>query len=305
MGIVLHTPVMQEQVAKYLLAHGAHRLIDATVGTGGHSRYLLRTGGSDLCITGIDRDQVALLEARKRLEVFGSRVELVLGNFRDLKLLVAEGKYDGILADLGLSSLQLSDPGRGLSYLQDGPLDMAMGEDGRSVRDLIGSAEELEISRILKTFGEVRNHRRIAREIIEARMDTEITTTFILRAVVERVIPVNGSIPILSRVFQAFRIWANRELESLEVLLPQAVDILETRGRLAVISYHSLEDRIVKRFFRAEEKGCTCPPDFPECRCGKKPRLKILTRRPISPSAEEIKENQRSRSAKLRIAERL
>jgi len=204
-----------------------------------------------------------------------------------------------------VSTYQLSDAKRGFSYLASGPLDMAMGEDGRSVKDFITSAGEKEIADVLREYGEERRSRSIAREIVHAKDSRGLETTLQLREAVVKAAPrqdINGT---LSRVFQALRIWANGELEHLAAFLPQAVDCSNPGARIVVISYHSLEDRIVKRFFRQEEEGCTCPKDFPECRCGKLPRLTILTRSAVRPSEEEIARNPRARSAKLRAAERL
>ncbi|HER43025.1 MAG TPA: 16S rRNA (cytosine(1402)-N(4))-methyltransferase, partial [Candidatus Eisenbacteria bacterium] len=191
------------------------------------------------------------------------------------------------------------------SYLNDGPLDMSMGEDGRSVRQLISTGSEREIGRVIRDFGEERRYRAVAREIVRERERGPVTGTHHLRRAVERALPEKGRMSSLSRVFQAFRIWSNEELESLEDFLPQALDLLRPGGRLVVISYHSLEDRIVKRFMKREEEGCVCPKEFPECRCGKTSRVKIITRRPVRPSQREMAENPRARSARLRAAERI
>lgn len=296
---------MADVVVSFLLEKRGSCFIDATVGTGGHTEALCAAGGGRMTVIGVDRDRTALETARSRLAPFGDRVRLVCGNFRDVARLVDTRGCDGFMLDLGLSSLQLEDDTRGFSYLRDGPLEMAMGEDGRSVRDLLATADVDEIGRILKEYGEVKRSRAVARRIVEARERERIERTRELRAVVERVIPQRGRMAALSRIFQAFRVWANEELDNLRAVLPDALDLLRPGGRLAVISYHSLEDRIVKRFFRREERGCICPPDIPECRCGRVPRLRVLTPKPIYPSAREIEENPRARSARLRVAEKI
>jgi len=296
---------MAEEVTKFILTDRDGCYIDATLGTGGHALHLLRSAGGSLRVTGLDRDTRALEEAKRRLARYAGRITFLQGNFRRIGTLAAEPSYDGILADLGLSSLQLSDSSRGFSYLTDGPLDMSMGGEGRSVRKLVMEGNEREIDLVLRDYGEERRHRAVAREIVRERILGPITGTHQLRRIVERALPVKGRMSSLSRVFQAFRIWSNEELESLEEFLPQSLELLKPGGRLVVISYHSLEDRIVKRFLKQEEAGCVCPKEFPECRCGKTERVKIVTRRPVRPSQQEITENPRARSARLRAAERI
>jgi 16S rRNA (cytosine1402-N4)-methyltransferase len=301
----LHTPVMAEEAVRLLLSKDRGLFVDATVGTGGHAERLLRGSTDGVRLFGIDRDPRAIEEARARLAPFGSRVEFASGNFRRISEILGDRTCDGILLDLGVSTLQLSDAARGFSYLADGPLDMTMGPDGRSVRTLLSTAKTPEIAAILRAYGEERRSNAIAREIVRRRDAGAMATTFHLRDAVAAVALPHRTFESLSRVFQALRIWANEELESLDEFLPQAVERLATGGRIVIISYHSLEDRKVKHFFRREERGCVCPPDIPECRCGRAPRLSVLTRRPLRPSAEEIESNPRSRSAKLRAAERI
>jgi 16S rRNA (cytosine1402-N4)-methyltransferase len=305
MGYEEHIPVMAEEVTKFILTDRDGCYIDATLGTGGHALHLFRSAGGSLSVTGLDRDIRALEEAKRRLARYAGRVAFLQGNFRRIGTLAADPPYDGILADLGLSSLQLSDSSRGFSYLTDGPLDMSMGGEGRSVQKLIMEGSEREIDLVLRDYGEERRHRAVAREIVRERTSCPITGTHQLKRIVERALPVKGRMSSLSRVFQAFRIWSNEELESLEEFLPQSLELLKPGGRLVVISYHSLEDRIVKRFLKQEEAGCVCPKEFPECRCGKTERVKIVTRRPVRPSQQEITENPRARSARLRAAERI
>ncbi len=300
-----HIPVLAEEALRLLLTDPEGRYIDSTLGTGGHTLRLLDAGGASLEVTGLDRDARAIEEARRRLAGFSGRVTFLHGNFRRIGALASNPPYDGILADLGLSSLQLSDPERGFSYLRDGPLDMSMGGEGRSIRDLVSEGSEREIGRVIRDLGEERRYREVAREIVKERSAGPITGTHHLRRVVERALPVRGRMGSLSRIFQAFRIWSNEELESLEDFLPQSLDLLGRGGRLVVISYHSLEDRMVKRFLRREEEGCICPKEFPECRCGRTGRVKIITRRPVRPSERERMSNPKARSARLRAAERI
>jgi len=288
-----------------LLAQRSGLFVDGTVGTGGHTELILETAGPSAEVLGIDRDAGALEEARARLAVFGERVKLVCANFRDIARLLGGRKADGFLLDLGVSTYQLSDTNRGFSYMTNGPLDMAMGKDGFSVREFILSSGEREIADVLREYGEERRSRSIAREIVRVRDSRGMETTLQLREAVSKTAPARDVNGTLSRVFQALRVWANGELESLSEFLPAAVEHSNPAGRIVVISYHSLEDRIVKRFFRQEALGCVCPKDFPECRCGRLPRLAVLTRSAVRPSPEEIERNSRSRSAKLRAAERL
>lgn len=297
---------MAEEATSLVMTDRDGCYIDVTLGTGGHTLHLLRAGGGALRVTALDRDMRALEEAKRRLAPYADRVTFLHGNFRRISALAAEPPYDGVLADLGLSSLQLSDSSRGFSYQVNGPLDMSMGGEGqRSVRKLVMEGSEREIDGVLREYGEERRHRAVARQIVRERVRSPITGTHHLRTVVEQALPVKGRMSSLSRVFQAFRIWSNEELESLEEFLPQSVELLKPGGRLVVISYHSLEDRIVKRFLKQEEAGCVCPKEFPECRCGKTKRIKIITRRPVRPSQQEITENTRARSARLRAAERI
>jgi 16S rRNA (cytosine1402-N4)-methyltransferase len=305
MSAVRHIPVLAETAVELLRARDAGLIVDGTVGTGGHAELILSAGGGSVEVLGIDRDPGAIEEARERLAPFGSRVRLVCGNFRGISGFLAGRMADGFLLDLGVSTYQLSDATRGFSYLSNGPLDMAMGKDGRSVEEFVSLADEREITSVLREYGEERRSRAIAREIVRLRGARGMNTTLQLREIVARVAPREDMNGTLSRVFQALRIWANEELENLAEFLPHAVECSNSGGRIVIISYHSLEDRIAKRFFKQEEHGCTCPKDFPECRCGKVPRLAILTRSAVRPSQDEIERNPRSRSAKLRAAERL
>jgi len=302
---VIHTPVLVDEVVRFLMTGREGKYIDGTVGMGGHAEAILKAGGEGIRLVGIDRDPKALSVAAERLEEFGDRVSLIQGNFSEISKHLAGEKCEGVFLDLGISSLQIADGDRGFSYLADGPLNMAMGPDDGDVQDLLDTVSERELTGIIREYGEERRSRAIAREIVRERSKGRIERTARLRTVIERVAPAKDTISILARVFQALRIWANRELEALTVFLPSALELCAPGGRLVLISYHSLEDRIVKRFFQAEEKGCTCPSDFPECACGKQPRVRVLTRRPVVPGEEEISGNPRARSARLRAAERL
>lgn len=302
---MFHIPVMKKEVLEFLIKDPKGLYVDCTIGTGGHTEEILKSKtNQNVTVIGMDRDGLALDIARKRLKRYGKRLRLIQGNFRDLEKHLTGRKYDGFLLDLGISSLQLADRSRGFSYMEDGPIDMAMGEDGASVKEMLSGAGQEEISRILKEFGEERRHRMIAKSIVRTRDLEEIVRTRQLVDAVKEVIYPDKIYGTLSRVFQAFRIWANDELENLRGFLPQAVRLLNTGGRIAVISYHSLEDRIVKRFFVYEEKDCICPSDFPVCACDKQVKLRIITRQPVLPAPSEIEENTRARSAKLRVAER-
>lgn len=301
---MFHEPVMKRQVIDYLVKDPKGLYLDCTVGTGGHTLGILESSEYTRVI-GIDRDQAALDLARERLRDYEPRVDFVLGNFRDAERYLGGRKCSGSLMDLGLSSYQLDDESRGFSYMKNGPLDMAMGEDSRSVMQLITSADAGRIREVLREFGEVRRPGMIARRIVERRDSRKIEKTFQLKEIIEGVVPPHRVYGTLSRVFQAFRIWANDEMASLDDFLQSSMRILREGGRLVIISYHSLEDRRVKRFFREKEKGCICPPDFPVCGCGRAPELKIITRKPVPPTREEIEKNSRARSAKLRVAERI
>lgn len=301
---MFHQPVMKREVLDYLVKDPEGLYVDCTLGTGGHALEILRRNRK-VNLIGVDRDGAALEIARERLKSFAPRVEFFLGNFREPERYLGERRCSGFLLDLGISSFQLSDERRGFSYMKDGPLDMAMGSGSRSVVKFITSADSRMIKDVLKEFGEVRTPGRIARSIIETRDRQKIERTFQLRDIVAGVVPPHRLYGTLSRVFQALRIWANDETGSLDDFLKSSLRHLKSGGRIVIISYHSLEDRLVKRFFRSKAKGCICPPDFPVCTCGKKPELRIITRRPVTPGREEIEENSRARSAKMRAAERI
>ena len=286
----------------------AELIVDATLGDGGYALAILQAMPPTGRVIGIDRDREAIERAERRLASFGSRFKALRGNFRDLeKLLHSVGvdKVDGVVADLGLSTLQISDPARGFTFSQSGPLLMIMGDDAdRTAEDVVNEYDESELARIIRTYGEERAAGRIARAIAARRREKRITTTDDLADIVRSVVGGRYAIKSLARVFQAIRIHINAELENLSAFLPQALEVLKPGGRMAVVSYHSLEDRMVKQFMQVEQNPCICPPELPMCVCGRKPRLMMIGKI-IRPTPEEVNLNPSSRSAKLRIAEKV
>jgi len=279
--------------------------VDATLGAGGHAEALLARG-PDVRLLGIDRDPDAIARARERLSRFSGRVRFVEADFGDLDAVLArEPEPDGILADLGVSSMQLDEGERGFSFRRDGPLDMRMGKSGRSAADIVATASVGELTRIFRDFGEERMAAKIARGIVAERTRGPIQSTRQLARIVAGQKGSREKIDPATRVFQALRIEVNQELVALGRFLAAAVARLKPGGRLAVISYHSLEDRIVKETFRRESGVCLCPPQLPACVCGARTALRVLTRRPLRPGEAEQRRNPRSRSARLRVAERV
>ena len=306
-GSPVHRPVLLRETIDLLAVERGGLFVDCTVGLGGHSEAILQAS-DDTRVLSIDRDDEALALAKSRLTRFGSRFRAVHADFRDITRVLAKAKVKsarGILADLGVSSWQLDSPSRGFSFRQDAPLDMRMDTTGgaETAADLLGRLTEIEIARIIFEYGEERHSRRIARYIVDRRKRGEpITTTRELAHVVERAVGPEKKRRIhpATRTFQALRIAVNRELEGLDQFLADAIDLLEPEGRLAVISFHSLEDRIVKRTLLKLSGRCQCPPRVPVCMCGAKRMVDILTRRPITPEQDELARNPRARSAKLR-----
>ena len=285
--------------------------MDGTIGGAGHAvEVCKRLSGSGRLI-GIDQDADAIEAARSRLIQYKERVTILRGNYCNLtEMLKQEGiqSVDGILLDLGVSSHQLDDAERGFTYREDVPLDMRMDRrQALSAREVVNDYDERELYRIIRDYGEERYARNIARHICRARQEQPIATTGQLTEIIRASIPVKaraaGGHPA-KRTFQAIRIEVNRELEVLQDSLEGMIDFLNDGGRICVITFHSLEDRIVKNIFRKAENPCTCPPDFPVCVCGKKPKGIIVTRKPVVPSEEEMKTNTRSKSSKLRVFER-
>ncbi len=310
----VHVPVLADEVVSMLAPAAGSSHVDATVGGGGHAERILESSDPDGRLLGLDADGAAIARVRARLGTrFGDRLELRQANFRELAAVAPTAGFatvDGCLFDLGLSSFQLADTDRGFGFRAGGPLDMRF-DTGRGVpaAELLATLDANELAALFRRYGEEPFSGRIARVIVEARRVTPIRTAEELAAIIARVAP--GRAPgrrrvhPATRVFQALRIAVNEELDSLQTGLAAAVDLLRPGGRLVVLSYHSLEDRIVKRFLQAERRGCTCPPELPVCVCGRQPRLRLLGPKGLVPSATEIAANPRARSARLRAAERI
>jgi 16S rRNA (cytosine1402-N4)-methyltransferase len=309
---VFHKPVLVAEAIDSLQCRAGAVYVDGTLGGGGHAREILEASAPDGRLIGIDTDGDALREAETRLAPFGDRKILVKGNFTDMETILSGmkiAKVEGILLDLGVSSHQLDTAERGFSFTLDAPLDMRMDRDGgQSADDLVHTLTEGELERVIREFGEERMARRIARAIVARRAVSPIRTTGELASVVTGAMPrARGPVRIhpATRTFQALRIAVNDELAGLQRALTDGMGLRKPGGRFCVISFHSLEDRMVKNTFRAAEKGCTCPPDLPVCACGRKPTMIVITRRPVVPGEAEINDNPRARSAKLRTAERI
>ncbi|MFA5052230.1 MAG: 16S rRNA (cytosine(1402)-N(4))-methyltransferase RsmH [Patescibacteria group bacterium] len=317
---VAHVPVLLHEAISYLQPRAGRHYIDGTVGGGGHGRALVERTGPDGHLLGIDRDQLALDTATECLKEFGSRVTLVRDSFANIKHIYneqfADYQINGILLDLGLSSLELEDQSRGFSFQIDAPLDMRFDtRQSLTAADIVNTWPLAQLTKVIQEYGEERLAHAIAKQIITTRLNKKISKTKTLVEAIllafrntlhtNKEIPWIGGIHPATRTFQALRIAVNNELGNLQQALPQAIDILPSGGRLAVISFHSLEDRIVKRFMREEAKGCLCPPQFPVCRCGHVPRLKLVTRHAVKATPEEVQKNPRSRSAVLRVAEKV
>ena len=306
-----HESVMKNEVLHYLNVHMEGVIVDGTLGDGGHTEFILKNTAPKIRVFAIDRDRSAIERAKKRLSPFRDRVTLTHGNLGDLKSLAAQHgitRIVGLLMDLGVSSPQLDTPERGFSIQHDGPLDMRMNPSQKtSAADLLKELSDAELAAIIKNFGEERYSKRIVRAIRKEQAERPITTTGQLSRIVARAVasPRHTRIHPATRTFQALRIAVNDELEQLKLALQDVIGLLNSTARLVVISFHSLEDRIVKTFFRDEQKGCSCPPKIPVCICGRTQTLKVLTRKPIVPSEEEVARNPRSISAKLRVAERV
>lgn len=307
-----HTPVLKKEVVEALNCSSGGVYVDGTVGGGGHAREILEKSSPGGILIGIDLDDDALAEASANLKSFGHRKKLFKGNFADMAEILAGlhiEQVDGILLDLGVSSHQLDTASRGFSFSLDAPLDMRMDNSGGlNAYDLVNSLPEDDLKKIIKEYGEEMMASRIVRAIAAKRKSAPIHTTRQLADIVFQAVPPafrHRKIHPATRTFQALRIAVNEELVNVRKGIEEGVDLLKGGGRIAVISFHSLEDRIVKDIFRSLEKGCICPPDFPVCTCRQKPKLRVLNRKPITAAAEEIKDNVRARSAKLRSAEKV
>ena len=304
-----HLPVLLREVVTWLAPRAGERYLDLTVGGGGHAAALLEATAPTGQLLGFDRDIQAVAQTMKRLAPFGARAQVVHSSYRHLEVIARERGFwpvAGVLFDLGFSSLQVDDPERGFAFRLEGPLDMRYDpqSDAPTAAELLNQLSEIELRELLWRYGEEPRSRRIAQAIVAAR--PIYTTTQLADSIAQAVgRPRHGRLHPATRTFQALRLAVNRELEALEATLPQAVAALQPGGRLAVITFHSLEDRMVKQFMRQAAQGCNCPPESPVCTCGQQPTLRILTRKPVTPSSEELAANPRSRSAKLRVAERL
>jgi 16S rRNA (cytosine1402-N4)-methyltransferase len=301
-----HIPVLLAESVKALAVEPGGRYVDCTVGSGGHAAAILEHSSPGGQLLGIDADPSALEAARERLQNYKESVLLVNDNFVNLQSICAKYKFSpvhGILLDLGLSSLQLASSGRGFSFQHDAPLDMRFSPSQKvSAADIVNTSSEAKLAQIIRTYGEESQSYRIAQGIVRER---PVKTTLQLARLIEKTIGRRGKIHPATKTFQALRIAVNHELEHLEAVLRQAIDLLGYEGRLVVISYQSLEDRIVKQFMQQEARGCICPPGTPVCICGHTPRLRLLNRKVITSTETEIRNNPRSRSAKLRAAERM
>ena len=307
-----HVSVMAEEVMQYLQPHSGGVYLDGTLGGAGHARLILEASSPDGVLIGLDRDAEALAAAQSKLASFGERVVLRQGNFSDMCTQLDQleiAAVDGILLDLGVSSHQIDSPERGFSFREDGPLDMRMNpKEGVSAATVIAEAEGDELKRIFRDYGEERWAGRIARAIVTDREKVPFVTTLQLADMISRVVPTGKGpqrIHPATRVFQALRIHVNGELDSLRTALDTAWLRLKTGGRLVVISFHSLEDRMVKQTFRALATGCVCPPRLAVCACGEQPSVRVLTRKAVRATEAETENNPRARSAVLRAMEKL
>lgn len=308
-----HAPVMLSETIELLAVRPGGRYLDATFGGGGHTRAILEQSDPDGIVVGLDADPVAIRRAEALADSFPGRLFPVQGNFREMKSLsalaaVGDRSFDGILMDLGLSSFQLDDDARGFSFRSDAPLDMRFDPSkGQTAAGLVSSLSVEDLSKLLFEFGEEPQARRIARAIAARRGQRPLQTARDLADLIESATGGRRGRAIhpATRTFQALRIAVNDELEALKAGLAAAIELVRPGGRLAVIAFHSLEDRIVKQTFRQEARGCICPPGTPICICGHEPRLKVITGKPVRPGEDEVRANPRSRSARLRVAERL
>lgn len=307
-----HTPVMQREVIESLQCRPGGIYVDGTVGGGGHACEILRVTAPDGVLIGIDVDDDALRAAEAQLKPFGDRKILVKGNFADINIILDNlniKEVDGILLDLGVSSYQLNTADRGFSFTLNAALDMRMDQSrGPCAYDIINTLPEKELVRIIREYGEEIMAERVVKMISARRKVSPIETTADLAGIITRALPArfrSQKIHPATKTFQAIRIYVNNELLNLCDAINHGIDVLKISGRVSVISFHSLEDRIVKNNFRSWEKGCSCPSNFPICTCHRKATLKVLTKRPLMPQPSEINANPRARSAKLRIAERI
>lgn len=308
----VHVSVLKKESIEGLHINPSGTYVDGTFGGGGHALEIISRLNGNGRLIGIDQDRDAIENGRTKLEPYKNKAQLVRDNFSNIQNIMKDlhiESIDGILLDIGVSSHQLDEGTRGFSYMQNAELDMRMDDRNPiTAKQMIAEYSEAELSRIIREYGEERWASRIAQFIVQERAKMPINTTAELVEVIKKAVPKkarqDGPHPA-KRTFQALRIAVNRELEILEGSIRDMVDLLKPGGRICIITFHSLEDRIVKQTFQSLEHPCTCPPEFPVCVCGKKPSVRIITRKPIVPSEEEVAANPRARSAKLRIAEKI
>lgn len=307
-----HVTVLLEETIKYLNIDPNGIYVDGTLGGGGHSELICSYLGKKGILIAIDQDEDALKASKIRLEKYSSNIKFVHNNFSNIKKVVSNlgiDKINGVVLDLGVSSYQLDNKDRGFSYMHDAELDMRMDKSKSfTAKDVVNTYSEKELEKIIRLYGEEKWASRIAKFIVKERKDKDIVTTGELVEVIKRAVPASarrsGPHPA-KRTFQAIRIEVNNELNILEDTVKDIVEILDVGGRICIITFHSLEDRIIKNIFKELSVGCICPPEFPVCTCDKEAKLKVITRKPILPSNKEIDINPRARSAKLRVAERI
>ena len=306
-----HESVLEREILQYLNLKEDSLIVDGTLGDGGHTELILKNTGPDLRVFGIDRDMQAIKRAEERLAPFRNRVTLVHGNFSDIKTILKKAgivNVDGLLLDLGVSSPQLDSPERGFSFMHNGPLDMRMDSTQQTTAaDLLIKLSDQELTSVIKEYGEERYSKRIVRAIRKAQGQNPVSTTLDLSDIISSVTLSSRPTKIhpATRTFQALRIVVNNELEHVKTVLSDSLEILHVSARIMVISFHSLEDRIVKQFFKDSAISCVCPKEYPVCVCDTAPSLRIITRKAVVPGKPEMDENPRSRSAKLRVAERI
>lgn len=307
-----HVSVLLEECIENLNIKEDGIYIDGTLGGAGHSSEIAKRLGKSGLLIGIDQDENAIKAATERLSNVMDRVQLVRDNFSNLKSILEDLEikgFDGLLLDLGVSSHQLDEAERGFSYMHDAPLDMRMdNRNSLTAKEVVNHYSEADLEKVIKSYGEEKWAKRIAKFIVDFRKDEEIITTHQLVDIIKRAIPkgarIDGPHPA-KRTFQAIRIEVNEELDIIKNTIEAAVEKLNPGGRVCIITFHSLEDRIVKNTFRSLTNPCICPPEFPICQCNNKPIVKIITRKPIAPTEEELEVNPRSRSAKLRVIEKI
>jgi 16S rRNA (cytosine1402-N4)-methyltransferase len=306
---VFHEPVLKKEAVNILITNENGIYVDATLGGGGHAQAILESLSPEGKLIGLDLDHEAVAFAKKRLKPFKNRVIIQQGNFKELDKILTDLKIErvhGILMDLGLSSHQIDTAERGFSFSLSGPLDMRMdSKQELTAYEIVNTYPERDLSRLFKSYGEERRFRAVAHIIVKERQKSPIKTTEELRQIVSKVLPYHNRVKSLARIFQALRIAVNEELRNLRDALAVGLEHLEIGGRMVTICYHSLEDRIVKNFFRREAAHCVCPPEVPVCICGNLGRVKVLTKHPMRPSEEEVRKNPRSRAARLRCAEKI